>query len=92
MFPERPKPSAASRFFVVVVRTLFVTLLFTLLGMGIGLFAGIIAVLALAIIRNIHPDMQLAYMRVAIPAAIAFGVIAFLYTVVQEIRRAAQRS
>jgi len=83
--------SKVSRFFSVVIRILFVTVLFTLIGMGAGLFAGIIGVVILAFVKDIHPDMQTAYLRVAIPNAIVFGTVALIYNVVQEIRRAGKR-
>ena len=91
MDPGRAQQSQMSRFFSAVVRTLFVTLLFTLIGMGAGLFAGIIGVVVLAFVKDVHPDMQTAYLRVAIPTAIVCGTIALVYSVVQEIRRAGHR-
>jgi uncharacterized BrkB/YihY/UPF0761 family membrane protein len=87
----RAQQSKVSRFFSVVIRILFVTVLFTLIGMGAGLFAGIIGVVVLAFVKDIHPDMQTAYLRVAIPTAIVFGTIALIYNVAQEIRRAGKR-
>jgi uncharacterized BrkB/YihY/UPF0761 family membrane protein len=87
----RAQQGRMSRFFSVVIRTLFVTLLFTLIGMGTGLFAGIIGVVVLAFVKDVHPDMQTAYLRVAIPTAIIFGTVALIYNVVQEIRRAGHR-
>lgn len=87
----RAQQSKSSRFVSAVVRTLFVTLLFALIGMGAGLFAGIIGVVVLAFVKDVHPDMQTAYLRVAIPTAIVFGAIALVYNVVQEIRRAGYR-
>ena len=87
----RAQQSKVSRFFSVVIRILFVTVLFTLIGMGAGLFAGIIGVVILAFVKDIHPDMQTAYLRVAIPNAIVFGTVALIYNVAQEIRRAGKR-
>ena len=84
---DRRHPSKASQLAAVVVRVLFMTLLFTLIGMGIGLFAGIITAVVLAYSRNVHPDMQFAYLRVAFPTAVIFGAITLIYNVVQEVRR-----
>lgn len=83
----RRQPSKASQLAAVVVRVIFITLLFTLIGMGIGLFVGIITAVALAYARNVHPDMQFAYLRVAFPTAAIFGVVTLIYNVVQELRR-----
>lgn len=90
MEPERPAQSKVSRATTVVVRTLFVTLVFTLLGMGLGLFAGIIAMVVVAFLKNVYPDMQVAYLKIALPTAAVFGLTALVYKMVQEVRRAAR--
>jgi uncharacterized BrkB/YihY/UPF0761 family membrane protein len=91
MVSARAQQSKASRFLSLVVRTVFLSLLFGLIGMGIGLFAGIIGMVVLAFAKGVHPDMQVAYLRVAIPVAIAFAAIAFVYNVIGEIRRSGRR-
>jgi hypothetical protein len=69
-------------------RTLFVTLIFTVLGMGIGLMAGILWYAIGGAIRGIHPDMALAYRHIAIYVAMSFGGGALLYQLFLETRTA----
>ena len=69
-------------------RTLFVTLLFTLLGMGIGLMAGILWYAIGGAIRGVHPNMALAYRHIAICVAMGFGGCALLYQLFLETRTA----
>lgn len=69
-------------------RTLFVTLLFTMLGMGVGLMSGILWYVIGGAIRGVHPDMALAYRNIAIYVAIGFGICALLYQLFLETRTA----
>lgn len=69
-------------------RTLFVTLIFTLLGMGVGLMTGILWYAIGGAIRGVHPNMALAYRNIAIYVAIGFGACALLYQLFFEARRA----
>ena len=68
------------------VRVLFTTLLFTAGGMGLGLFLGILGMIAYGLIAHVQPDMRNAYRHVAIPLAITVGALAFLGALVLEIR------
>ncbi len=76
--------------FVRTFRTLFVTLIFALLGMGVGLMAGILWYAISGALRGVHPDMALAYRHVAIFVAMGFGLCALLYQLFLE-RRTAPR-
>ena len=69
-------------------RTLFLTLMFTLFGMGVGLMAGILWYAIGGAIRGVHPNMALAYRHVAIYVALAFGFGALLYQIFLETRTA----
>ncbi len=69
-------------------RTLFVTFLFMLLGMGVGLMAGILWYAIGGAVRGVHPDMALAYRHVAIYVAMGFGGLALLYLLFLETRTA----
>ena len=71
---------------MVTFRTLFATLLFTALGMGVGLLCGIVGTAILNAVRHGGVDMANAYRYVAIPVAITAGSCAFLYQVVTGIR------
>jgi hypothetical protein len=72
------------------MRILLLTLIFAALGMGLGLFFGILGAVLYGAVRHTHVDMAMAYRAVAIPFAITFGSCAFLYNAVLSIRRAAR--
>ena len=80
-------PSAFALFLTSAIRVLFVTLLFTAGGMGIGLLFGILGTIAWGAISSSHIDMRNAYLHVAIPIAIALGVVAFFGSIYLELRR-----
>ncbi len=84
------KPIWIQRAVMKSFRTLFVTLLFTMLGMGIGLMAGILWYAIGGAIRGNHPDMAMAYRNVAVYAAIASGTCALLYQLFIETRTASR--
>jgi hypothetical protein len=84
------KPTRLQRAVMKAFRTLFVTLLFTMFGMGVGLMAGILWYAIGGAIRHNHPDMALAYRNIAIWVAIAFGCCALLYQLFLETRTAAR--
>jgi hypothetical protein len=86
--PVSPKPTLLQRVVMKSFRTLFVTLLFTMLGMGIGLMAGILWYVIGGAVRGVHPDMALAYRHIAIYVAIGFGGCALLYQLFLETRTA----
>lgn len=71
---------------MVTFRTLFVTLLCTMAGMGLGLFFGIVGAAILNAVRHGGVDMATAYRHVAIPVAIAVGSGAFLFQIFVGIR------
>lgn len=81
-----PKPTRLQKAFMVTFRTLFMTLLCTMAGMGIGLFFGIVGTAILNAVRHGGVDMANAYRHVAIPAAITAGACAFLFQVIAGIR------
>jgi hypothetical protein len=72
-------------------RLLFLTVLWAGLGMGIGLLAGILVLLAAAAIHQRMPAMNLAYREIAIPAAILSGGCALLWNLVRTVQAAFRR-
>jgi hypothetical protein len=82
--PRQPGPLA--RLLGSAVRVLFATLIFTGAGMGVGLFLGIIGMIAYGLAAGIQPDMRNAYRHFAIPVALTIGSIAFLGALVLEVR------
>ena len=86
--PAAPKPTPLQRGVMKTFRTLFVTFIFTLFGMGVGLMAGILWYAIGGAVRGVHPNMALAYRHVAIFVAMGFGVCALLYQLFLETRTA----
>ena len=81
-------PTRLGRIFTAVSRILLLTVIFAALGMGLGLFFGILGAVVYGAIKHTHMDMAMAYRAVAIPSAITFGSCAFLYSIFESIRRA----
>ncbi len=83
-----PKPTPLQRAVMKTFRTMLVTFLFTLLGMGVGLMTGILWYAIGGAVRGVHPNMALAYRHIAILAAMVFGFCALLYQLFLETRTA----
>ena len=71
----------------IILRVIFMTAVFTLMGFAIGLFCGIGAGLLYAAIRHIPGDMTMAYKFVAVPFGLMAALIGFLGMVYLEIKR-----
>ena len=72
-------------------RVIVLTVLWAGLGMGVGLFCGIIGVAAWSAITQRTPDMSMAYRNISIPLAICCGSCAFAWNVVRTLQAAAKR-
>ena len=72
-------------------RLLMLTVLWSGLGMGAGLFGGIVVLLALGILHHRLPPMDLAYRYSAIPAAIIAGSGAFTWNLMRTVQAAVKR-
>lgn len=83
-------PSAAihspHRWYLVPVRVLAVTFIITLLSFAISLFLGIGGVVLAARLRDVHPNMTLAYRFVALPVAGTVAAIVLVSSTLMEIR------
>ena len=73
-------------------RLLTLTILWSALGMGAGLFGGIVVLLTTGILHHRMPPMDLAYRQAAIPAAIVAGSCAFVWNLVRTVQAAAKRA
>lgn len=78
--------------FTSTMRVLFSTLLFAALGMGAGLFLGILGTVGYGLIRGSSVDMSNAYKHVAIPLAAIAGTVALIGSAVLEVRARRQRT
>jgi hypothetical protein len=81
------KPAGhAPRWYAIPVRMLLVTFVGTLISFAISLLAGIVVTVIVSSVRHSHPDMTLAYRRVALPVALVAGSIIFVLTLIMEVR------
>jgi hypothetical protein len=72
-------------------RVLLLAVLWAGLGMGVGLFCGIVGVASWSAIAHRTPHMNLAYRNVAIPAAVCSGTAALLWNLARTVQAAARR-
>jgi hypothetical protein len=72
-------------------RILLLTLLWSGLGMGVGLFCGIFGLMLAGAILHRPPQMALAYRAISIPLAILAGSGALLWNLMRTIQAAARR-
>jgi hypothetical protein len=94
LFVEGPSRRESWLFwlFVRLVRVLALTLLWMGIGMGAGLFVGILWMIGTSVITHSDVRMALAYRSIAAPVAVATGVVALGWNLVQAVRAARERS
>ena len=78
--------SRAPRWYGIPVRVLLATFIGTLLCFAVSLLLGILGTVVVSALRGVHPDMRIAYRTIAIPTAMAAGVIILVLSVVMEVR------
>ena len=71
---------------MIPVRVLLVTFVITLLSFAVSLLLGIGGVILAARLRDLHPNMTLAYRYVAIPVGATVGAIVLVSSSVMEFR------
>ena len=71
---------------MIPVRVLLVTFVITLLSFAVSLLLGIGGVILAARLRDIHPNMTLAYRYVAIPVGATVGAFVLVSSSVMEFR------
>ncbi|MGA3126582.1 MAG: hypothetical protein ABSD13_07680 [Candidatus Korobacteraceae bacterium] len=69
-------------------RVIVLTVLWAGLGMGVGLFCGIIGVAAWSVVTQRTPDMSMAYRNISIPVAICCGGCALLWNLQRTVQAA----
>jgi hypothetical protein len=94
LFVEGPSHRESWLFwlFVRLVRVLALTLLWMGIGMGAGLFVGILWMIGTSVITHSDVRMALAYRQIAAPVAVVTGVVALGWNLVQAVRAARERS
>jgi hypothetical protein len=78
--PPTPRPP---RWYAIPIRVLLVTFIGMLISFAVSLLLGIVAISAL---HHVHPNMTLAYRRVAMPGAVIGGGMIFVLALAVEIR------
>jgi uncharacterized membrane protein len=74
------------RWYTIPVRVALVTFIGTLLAFAVSLLLGIIGTVAVSLFRHSTPDMRIAYRHIAVPVALAAGIVIFVASLVMEIR------
>ena len=72
-------------------RVVVLTVLWAGLGMAVGLFTGILVVIAGSLLQHHAPEMSLAYRHISIPVAIVSGSCAFLWNGYGMLKAAGER-
>lgn len=80
-------PLRHPHWYFVPVRVVVITAIITLLCFALSLLLGIIGIVVAALVRGVHPNMTLAYRRVAFPVAVAAAAIGLVCALVMEIRQ-----
>jgi len=80
-------PHPPQRWYLIPVRVLLVTFIITLLSFAVSLLLGIGGVVLAARLREMHPNMTLAYKFVALPVAGTVAAIVVVSSTLMEIRR-----
>ena len=78
---RRPRP------YLIPVRVLLITLLFTLMSFAIAVLLGIFGLALWAVIRHAHPNMTIAYRQIGPPVAALVAVITVIVASTTEIRQ-----
>lgn len=75
-----------SRWYLIPLRVILVTFLFTLVGFAVSLLLGILGIVAGSKLRGQTPDMTLAYRSIALPSAAVVGSIVLVSSLFLEVR------
>jgi len=62
------------------------TFIGTLISFAVSLLLAIIGTVAVAAVRQVHPNMTVAYRQIALPAAALAASIIFVLALIMEIR------
>jgi hypothetical protein len=76
---------------LIPVRVLLVTFIVTLLSFAVSLLLGISGVVLAARLREVHPNMTIAYRFVALPVAGIVAAVVLVSSSVMEVRHYRQQ-
>jgi hypothetical protein len=83
--PPKPSPRPP-RWYMIPVRVLLVTFIGTLISFAVSLLLGIIGTVGISWLRNVRPNLTIAYRVIALPAALVAGSIILVLALTMEIR------
>ena len=78
--------SRSPHWYGIPVRVLLLTFIGTLLTFSVVLLLAIFGTVVVSAWHGVHPDMRIAYRRIALPAGLVAGCIIFLFAAFSEIR------
>ena len=78
--------SRPPRWYTIPVRVGLVTLIGTLLSFCVSLLLAIAGTVIVGAYEGVHPQMTVAYRRIALPTAVVGGAVIFVLTLITEIR------
>ena len=93
LFVEGPKRQESWLFwlFVRLMRIVALTIFWMGIGMGAGLFVGILYMIGLSVFTHSDVRMALAYRQIATPVAVAAGVVALVWNLFRAVQAIALR-
>jgi len=74
------------RWYGIPARVAVVTFIGTLLSFAISLLLSIVGIVIVSVLRNVHPDLRVAYRQIALPMALVAGTLVFVFSVIMEVR------
>src|SRR5580704_3440818 len=81
-----PPTPRSPRWYAIPVRVLLLTFIGTLISFAVSLLLAIIGTVAVAAVRQVHPNMTVAYRQIALPSAALAASIIFVLALIMEIR------
>ena len=93
LFVEGPRRQESWLFwlFVRLMRVVALTIFWMGIGMGAGLFVGILYMIGLSVFTHSDVRMALAYRSIATPIAVATGVVALAWNLVRAVQAIGMR-
>lgn len=79
------------RWYGIPARIALLTFLGTILCFAVTLLFAILGTIVTAALRSVHPDMRIAYRHIALPIALATGIIILVLSSIMEVRHYRQR-
>jgi len=79
------RPTRPPRWYFIPARVLLLTFIFTLLVFAVSLFLSIVGIVIVARVRGVIPDLRIAYLHIALSAALVAGSVVLVGASILEI-------